>query len=45
MGVLAFIGGVFFWATFYKLDRQEEELNNLATGHYNEHAAPEKTAV
>ena len=40
MGVLAFIGGILFWATFYKLDRQEEALNNIETGHYNQHGDP-----
>ncbi|KZV72659.1 PTR2-domain-containing protein [Peniophora sp. CONT] len=41
MGVLAFVGGVLFWATFYKLDSQEEELNAIEVGHYHQHAEPE----
>ncbi|VDC06867.1 unnamed protein product [Peniophora sp. CBMAI 1063] len=45
MGVLAFVGGILFWATFYKLDRQEEALNNLETGHLNEHEPAGEKAV
>ncbi|KAK7451239.1 hypothetical protein VKT23_012577 [Stygiomarasmius scandens] len=34
MGVISFIGGFVFWASVYQLDKKEDELNNLATGHY-----------
>jgi proton-dependent oligopeptide transporter, POT family len=34
MSVLAFFGGIFFWLSFYKLDRAEDELNNLSEGHF-----------
>ncbi|THU85978.1 PTR2-domain-containing protein [Dendrothele bispora CBS 962.96] len=34
MAVIAFIGGILFWLSTYKLDRKEDELNNLATGQY-----------
>ncbi|KAA8644902.1 hypothetical protein EYZ11_007492 [Aspergillus tanneri] len=32
--ILAFLGGVGFWATNYKLDRQEDQLNNLKESRY-----------
>ena len=32
--VLAAVGGVAFWAMFYKLDKQEDELNNLAESEF-----------
>lgn len=32
VAVLAFIGGVGFWLTFYKLDAKEDEMNNLRAG-------------
>ncbi|PWY65637.1 PTR2-domain-containing protein [Aspergillus sclerotioniger CBS 115572] len=34
VAILAFIGGIGFWLTNYKLDRQEDELNNLPQSHY-----------
>ncbi|TFK50393.1 proton-dependent oligopeptide transport family protein [Heliocybe sulcata] len=34
-GVIAFIGGCLFWYCFRHLDEQEDELNNLAEGHYH----------
>ncbi|PYI13624.1 MFS peptide transporter [Aspergillus violaceofuscus CBS 115571] len=34
VAILAFVGCVGFWATNYKLDRQEDELNNLPPSHY-----------
>ncbi|KDQ16329.1 hypothetical protein BOTBODRAFT_54116 [Botryobasidium botryosum FD-172 SS1] len=33
MAVLAFIAGTIFWTVTRKLDRQEDELNNLDAGH------------
>lgn len=36
MGVLAAIAGVFFWVHVYKLDAQEDELNNLDDGQFGE---------
>jgi proton-dependent oligopeptide transporter, POT family len=33
MGVLAFIGGTCFWIQYRGLDKQEDELNMLPTGH------------
>jgi POT family proton-dependent oligopeptide transporter len=33
MGVLAFIGGTCFWVQYRSLDKQEDELNMLPTGH------------
>ncbi|KAG7094844.1 hypothetical protein E1B28_005653 [Marasmius oreades] len=47
MAVLAFFAGVFFWITFRKLDRREDELNEMQTGHFEvtnhrEEAAREK---
>lgn len=36
MGVLAAIAGIFFWVHVHKLDAQEDELNNLADGHFGE---------
>lgn len=35
MAVVSFIGGVLFWYSFRHLDAQEDELNQLATGHLN----------
>lgn len=32
VAVLAFIGGIGFWATFYKLDKEEDKMNMLQTG-------------
>jgi proton-dependent oligopeptide transporter, POT family len=32
-GVLSGVGGIAFWLTYRKLDSQEDELNNLPTGH------------
>jgi POT family proton-dependent oligopeptide transporter len=39
MAVLAFCGGVGFWFSFRHLDQEEETLNNLQGGHFDE---PEK---
>ncbi|KZP15915.1 hypothetical protein FIBSPDRAFT_1047851 [Athelia psychrophila] len=36
MAVIAFVGGALFWVSARKLDRQEDELNNLRTGHVEE---------
>jgi POT family proton-dependent oligopeptide transporter len=33
MGALALVAGVLFWLSVRKLDKQEDELNNLANGH------------
>lgn len=33
MGVLAFIAGCLFWISFRHLDKAEDQLNELATGH------------
>ena len=33
MAVLSFIGGTCFWLQFRGLDKQEDELNMLPTGH------------
>jgi len=35
MAVLAFFGGILFWATFYQLDQEEDELNRLDVGNFN----------
>lgn len=35
MAVLSFLGGIFFWISVRKLDRREDELNNLANGQFN----------
>lgn len=34
VAILAFIGGIGFWASNYKLDRQEDELNTLKQSQY-----------
>jgi POT family proton-dependent oligopeptide transporter len=34
MAVLSGVGGILFWLCHRHLDAQEEELNNLATGHF-----------
>ncbi|KAI9927289.1 hypothetical protein ASPWEDRAFT_33221 [Aspergillus wentii DTO 134E9] len=36
VAILAFVGGFGFWATNYKLDREEDRLNNLPQSHYEE---------
>ncbi|CDO75854.1 hypothetical protein BN946_scf184833.g5 [Trametes cinnabarina] len=36
MGVLAFVAGIIFWFQYRELDRQEDELNNLSEGHFEE---------
>lgn len=36
MAVLAWVAGTLFWFQFRHLDKQEEELNALATGHIND---------
>lgn len=33
-GILAFLGGIGFWATNYKLDREEDHLNDLADSEF-----------
>lgn len=33
MAVLALIGGILFWLSVYKLDADEDRLNNLKDGH------------
>lgn len=33
MGVLAGVAGVLFWFSFSRLDKQEDQLNNLDEGH------------
>jgi hypothetical protein len=33
MGVLAAVTGVLFWFAVRKLDRAEEDMNNLKVGH------------
>ncbi|KAF7118462.1 hypothetical protein CNMCM5793_007983 [Aspergillus hiratsukae] len=35
VAILAFVGGAGFWLTNYKLDKQEDELNNLPASRYN----------
>jgi POT family proton-dependent oligopeptide transporter len=45
MAVLAFVAGVFFWITFRKLDKREDELNELKTGHFDATAHNESTAT
>jgi POT family proton-dependent oligopeptide transporter len=35
MGVIAAIGGILFWFSVRDLDTHEDELNNLAEGHYD----------
>ncbi|KAF7170541.1 hypothetical protein CNMCM5623_002956 [Aspergillus felis] len=35
VAILAFVGGIGFWLTNYKLDKQEDELNNLPASRYN----------
>ncbi|KAJ0416216.1 PTR2-domain-containing protein [Aspergillus carlsbadensis] len=34
VAILAFVGGIGFWLTNYKLDRQEDELNTLVQSRY-----------
>ncbi|PYH95458.1 PTR2-domain-containing protein [Aspergillus ellipticus CBS 707.79] len=34
VAILAFVGGIGFWLTNYKIDREEDELNNLPQSHY-----------
>ncbi len=36
MGVLAFIAGTIFWFQFRHLDAQEDKLNSIQQGHYDE---------
>ena len=36
MAVLAFVSGCLFWLQFRHLDEEEDELNQLAEGHYDE---------
>ncbi|OJT08248.1 hypothetical protein TRAPUB_858 [Trametes pubescens] len=36
MGVLAFVAGTIFWFQYRELDAQEDDLNDLAVGHYEE---------
>ena len=36
MGVLAAVSGVIFWLQYRHLDQQEDELNALGEGHYEE---------
>lgn len=36
MGVLAAVSGVIFWFQYRHLDQQEDELNAIAEGHYEE---------
>lgn len=36
MAVIAFIGGCLFWISVKKIDSEEDELNNLKTGHVEE---------
>jgi POT family proton-dependent oligopeptide transporter len=36
MAVIAFVGGALFWVSARKLDREEDALNNLKTGHVEE---------
>lgn len=36
MGVLAAVTGVLFWVSFSRLDKQEDQLNNLDEGHVGE---------
>jgi POT family proton-dependent oligopeptide transporter len=35
VAILAFVGGIGFWLTNYKLDKQEDELNNLPASRYD----------
>lgn len=35
MGILATIAGTLFWYRHRHLDTQEDELNNLAEGHFD----------
>ena len=35
MAVLAFIAGILFWFCFRHLDKEEDDLNELATGRFN----------
>lgn len=37
MGVLAFIGGICFWFQYRTLDRDDDRLNMLPTGHVVAH--------
>ena len=36
MGVLAFCAGTIFWFQYRHLDHQEDELNAIGEGHYEE---------
>lgn len=35
MAVLAFLAGIGFWFSYRKLDKEEDQLNSLQTGHLN----------
>ena len=37
MAVLAAVAGILFWLSFRHLDAEEDALNQLATGHVDEH--------
>ncbi|KAJ6190053.1 hypothetical protein N7519_000074 [Penicillium mononematosum] len=39
VAILAFVGGVGFWATNYKLDAEEDAMNMLPDSHFTPHAA------
>ncbi|GAA5913679.1 hypothetical protein JCM8208_005899 [Rhodotorula glutinis] len=44
MAGLAFLGGVAFYATFYKLDKEERSLNEIAAGEHNAEVAAHRAA-
>jgi len=39
VAVLAFVGGVLFWLSFRKLDKEELALNNIPAGKYDPNAS------
>ena len=44
MAGLAFLGGIAFYATFYKLDQEERSLNEIAAGEHNAEVAAHRAA-
>lgn len=44
MAGLAFVGGIAFYATFWKLDQEERSLNEIAAGEHNAEVAAHQRA-
>jgi hypothetical protein len=43
--IIAFVGGTLFWLSFRQLDRDEDRLNMLPTGHIGIHTQVQKFPV